>query len=121
MVLGYGTTTGGKMKPSNNSYTFSTYRIDEEGYLMDTDKYPYKQAISKINENNLSQLAKNMNIEYINASNTSKLNSKINEIKKGIKYNEVTKTTGGTDYYYLFSIPLLGLFIYELINYRRDL
>ena len=121
MVIGYGTTAGGKIIANTEGYSYKTISVNDEGYLLDIDKYPYELVISKLDENNLSNLASNMNIEYINYSNVSNINNKLDEIKNGIKYEVVDTETGTTDYYYMFSIPLLGLLIYEFINYRREL
>lgn len=120
-VLGYGTKEGGRIKLNPDSNSYYTTRVDEEGYLLDKDTYPYKQAISKLDENNLNKLANNLGISYINMSNTSNINSKIKEIKSGINYNTTSKTVGGKDYYYFISIFLIPLFLYELIIYRREL
>lgn len=58
-VLGYGTKQGGKMYPK-------PVEGEEVTALQDETEYPYKDAISKINEGNLKQLAKDMDMSYIN-------------------------------------------------------
>ncbi len=120
-VLGYGTTQGGKIKMNEKSKEYSKYRADEEGFLLDRDTYPYKPAISKLDENNLSKLADALSISYINMNKTSNIDKKLKEIKNGIDYNIVNKATGGEDYYYYLSFFLIPLFLYELVIYRREL
>ena len=121
IVIGYGTTQGGKIKANTDGLGYQTSRVNEEGFVVDTSKYPYEPAISKLDETNLTNLANTLNIQYINASDTNKLDNKLNDIQSGIVYHEVDSESGKEDYYYLFSIPLLGLFIYEFIIYRREL
>jgi len=56
-VLGYGTTTGGRMKD------MSLYKVDE--YIKDkSGGYPYPDAISKINESNLQKIAEELGLTY---------------------------------------------------------
>ena len=60
MVLGYGTKEGGTM-------TIEGFYEDEEDELvMDYDEYPAVPAVSRIDENNLESIAKDMGVEYIN-------------------------------------------------------
>lgn len=120
-VLGYGTKEGGRIKLNPDTNSYYTSRVDEEGYLLDKDTYPYKQVLSKLDENNLNKLANNLGITYINMSNRSNINSKLKEIKNGINYNTTSKTVGGKDYYYFISFFLIPLFLYELVIYRREL
>jgi len=114
-VLGYGTTSGGKML-IKDKYT------GNQEYLEDRSDYPYEVAISKIDENNLKKIASDMGIDYINMSKQSNINSKLKEIKaKIVNSNEGTSTKTYTDIYYVFAIPLVLLLGYEFINYRRKL
>ena len=120
-VLGYGTKEGGRIKLNPDTNSYYTSRVDDDGYLLDKDTYPYKQVLSKLDENNLNKLANNLGITYINMSNQSNINSKLKEIKNGINYNTTSKTVGGKDYYYFISFFLIPLFLYELVIYRREL
>lgn len=116
-VLGYGTQTGGKMKAKE----YSTSK-DDEKYVQDTSVYPYTDAISKIDENNLKQLANDLNIDYIHMENQSAIKSKLTEIKNGIVNSTKNENKSSyVDIYYLFVIPLLALLVYEFIIYKRRL
>ena len=60
-----------------------------------------------------------MKFDYINMSKQSNIDSKINEIKKKYENKENTSKTGYIDTYYILAVPLLGLLIYEFINYKK--
>ncbi len=117
-VVGYGTKEGGKIKLNTKGKDYYKSRVDEDGYLLDMDTYPYKPAVSKLDENNLRTLADNLSIEYVQANNINKI---VNNVKKGVKYNTTSKTIGGDDYYFYFSFLLIPLFLYEIVIYRREL
>lgn len=111
-VLGYGTTNGGKMKIKDQ---FS----ENESYLMDTSDYNYKIALSKIDENNLKQIARDANIDYINMNKQNNINSKLRKIKNSVK-NSIEKSdkTSYTDTYYFLVIPLLILLMIEFNKFK---
>lgn len=113
-VLGYGTTSGGYMKVKEK-YS------DKEIYVMDRSDYPYKKAISRINESNLKQIASDINVDYINMHKQNNIDNKINEIK-GIMNSslEIQDKSSYEDIYYIFVIPLLLLITSELNKCRRN-
>ena len=110
-VLGYGTTSGGYMKVID-------YYTEQEEYLEDTSDYPYKKAVSKINETTLKKIAKELGIDYINMNNgQNSLKTKLNEIKKMEKNTYKKYDLINYQYfYYLFLIPLLSLLV---LKYRE--
>ncbi len=72
-ILGYGTLSGGEMKIYNkysNKYEF----------IMDPTSY--EKAISKLDEENLKKIAKDMQLDYILMNDQNALSSKLKEIKK---------------------------------------
>ena len=75
-VLGYGTNKGGKMKVKK--YSFS----ESKEYLEDNTQntYPHPKAISKIDEENLKQIAKDLGIEYVNMQKTSNVDKILKKI-----------------------------------------
>jgi len=112
-VLGYGTTSGGKMKVYDR-YSETT------AYLEDKSDYPYTKAISKIDEDNLEEIADDMGIEYIHMTEQENIDKKIKEIKKEfLNENGSSNKSGYTDIYYIFAILLFILLVYEYINYKR--
>lgn len=116
-VLGYGTEKGGNMK-IKDSYTEKTK------YLEDTTSstYPYPKAVSKIDENNLKQIAKDMGIDYINMSKQANIKSKLNQIKQAAVHDlDDTDKMLYNDIYFIFVIPLMILLIYEFIIYKKKL
>ena len=115
-VLGFGIEQGGKMKIKDYD--------DKYTYLEDytTASYPIPKAISRIDENNLKTVASDIGIDYIYMTDKSDIDDKINEIEK----MKVTKFENSSDnsyieIYYIFAIPLIGMLVYEFINYKRKL
>ena len=112
-VLGYGTSSGGKMKITDSL-------TKTENYIQDRTSYPYKDAISKIDENNLKKISEDIEIDYINMQNSSNIKEKIKKIKKSAKTDlSDSDKSLYKDTYFIFVIPLCILLIYEYINYKR--
>ncbi|MCL2383901.1 MAG: hypothetical protein FWC79_07290 [Oscillospiraceae bacterium] len=79
-------------------------------------------AISHLDEANLSQMATEMGISYIHMDSPSNINSKLQEVQRGVVIDiSDDETQGFEDTYFIFVIPLLLLLIYEFINFRRRL
>lgn len=117
-VLGYGTQDGGKMinngdeDEPNNQYSYIYYYDDNDRYV---------QAISKIDENNLKQVAEDLEIDYIHMEKTSNIDYKINDIKQQ-SFNSQTdgrKFSTYKDLYYYFAIPLVIILIVNFIIKKR--
>lgn len=115
-VLGYGTSKGGNMY-------IKDYFSDSDDLVAIEDKseYPYKKAVSKIDEENLKAIANDMGIEYINMTTENKLDTVIDNIKKDTASlgDEDSRLDGYKDIYFIFIIPLLGMLVYEFINWKR--
>ena len=112
-VLGYGTTKGGKME---------NYILDgEKKYIIDWTTYPSKDALSRIDEKNLKQLANDLGIDYIKMDKTSNIDSKLRKIEKTAKTEVVgeKKIEFYNDTYYLYSIPLIILLMINFIYDKR--
>lgn len=110
-VLGYGTRQGGKM------YTIS-YDEEEETPLQDESDYPYKDAVSKIDEDNLQQLADDMGIRYVHMTAQENIEDTLEEIRQSVAVSTAggEETSGYQDVYYWFVLPLLILLIYDFIK-----
>lgn len=111
-VLGYGTKQGGKMYPKWSDGENVTA-------LQDKSEYPYKDAVSKIDEDNLKQLANDMKISYINMSAQENIEDTLEEIKQNatLSTEDGEQTDGYQDIYYWFVLPLLLLLIYDFKVY----
>lgn len=115
-VLGYGTKQGGQMQVKN-------YYDEEVTTIMDYDTYPEEPAISKIEEQNLKRIAKDLGLSYIHMSDDPKLDEIIAKIKKEAnvtRENSIVTTSadpymGAKDLYFVFVIPLVVLLMYEAI------
>ncbi|MBR3211416.1 MAG: VWA domain-containing protein [Bacilli bacterium] len=116
-VLGYGTKEGAIM-----------YYIDDEDIqhpkqrlVMDTTVSPNKEAISKIDEKNLKQIATDLKIDYIHMDNTAKINEKIKKIKTQMeKEMNTIPITSYDDTYFILAPIILLLLVLDLKKVRRD-
>ena len=98
-VLGYGTTSGGKMV----SNAFKDDPTSEYYYLYYyNENFQKTTALSKIDETNLKQLASDFGVDYIQMSKTSNVNYKLNDIKRQVSNSQITeeKITSYQDTYY---------------------
>lgn len=113
-VLGYGTQKGGNMKVKDRL-------TEKEEYIeVRTTSFPYENAVSKIDENNLKNIAQDIGIDYINMEKQSKIDYKLKEIKQKLLQNDLDESTNSyNDIYYIFVVPLCFILIYEFINYKR--
>lgn len=113
-VLGYGTEKGGRM------YVKSYYN-DQEEVLQDTSSYPYKDAVSKIDEKNLKQIAGDIDVKYINMNDgQSRLEDVVNDAVKNSGGDSASRQVSGyVDIYYIFVAAFAGLMIYEFWSVRK--
>lgn len=111
-VLGYGTDEGGKMY-------IKSYYSDEITAVKDSYASS-KDAISKIDEENLKNIARDMGLSYLNMNDKGNIDSIIKSIKNTSNVSQRDASSAGyKETYYIFVIPLLLLLIYEFINYKR--
>ena len=117
-VLGYGTTTGGKMvnsiyeeEPSSPYYYIYYY----------DDDYNEVTAISKLDEQNLQQMALDLGIDYIQMEKTSNIDYKLKDIKSQISISQTNEEKISTyqDTYYYFAIPLAMMLLLDFIIQKR--
>ncbi len=113
-VLGYGTSQGGKIR-------VETYRgSNRYEYLKDRTDYPYKDAVSVIDENNLKKIANELDIEYIHMEKQNNIDSRLNKITKSMSFNgDSDLEYAYQDIYYYLAPLLVVLFITELVMDRR--
>ena len=112
-VMGYGTEEGGQMHYYDELY-------DEVVLVEDKRTFPYKPAVSCIDEDNLEQLSKDLGIEYIHMDRQEKLDKTLDKCLDLLeKDTEETTEYGYVDTYYWFVIPLAALIAYEFISVKR--
>lgn len=98
-VLGYGTNKGGTMTQRDS--------FGEEKLIPDYNA-DNNVAISKIDEDNLKAIAKDLDVKYIHMEKGHNIDNVIENIKKkAMADEEETKGNGYRELYYWFSIPLL--------------
>lgn len=106
-VLGYGTGTGGVMQ-------YGSYG----NYVKDPDTN--KNAVSQINEDNLKQIASDLDIDYIHMNHYSNVAYLIESIKNGSSLSiEKSDSVSYEDTYYYYVIPLAIMLILELVIFVR--
>ena len=109
-VLGYGTENGGKMK---------VYGVmgDELGYILDQN---FDTAISRIDEENLGDIAKEFGVGYVRMNDEKKLDGIIEEIKENVAITEqeLTEMAYKETYYYCLP-PLMALLIWDFFHFKR--
>lgn len=109
-VLGYGSEEGGKMY------------VDEYGDGEEAIKDPdtYKDAISKIDEDNLKKIAKDMGLNYVKMDSKKDIDKVLKDIRDNSDAIENENDTKGyADIHYFFAIPLIILAAYELYTMKR--
>ena len=110
-VFGYGTETGAKMIAKNS--------LGEEETVQDKTSYPYKDAISKLDEKNLMKMSNELNIGYVNMNNRPNIESLLNTVQRKNSTSSVSLEYTYQDIYYYFSPFLILLFFVELYLDRR--
>ena len=117
-VLGYGTEKGGKMLvhtyEGDYADPFYMQTRDKDGDLVD--------AISKIDEDNLKAISKDLGIPYYHIEKDSTIREVVSDISDYVQeFSEEGKveTEGYADTYYYFAIPLAVLLIYDMVYYKR--
>ena len=106
-VLGYGTEKGGRMETGY----YGSYMTDPE---------TGETAMSKIDENNLKQVANDLGIDYIHMKSTSNIRHIVESIKNGSSLTiEKSDSISYEDTYYFYVIPLLIFLIFELVLFIR--
>lgn len=119
-VLGYGTNAGGKMKVE------SFIGDEEKEYLKYyDDNYNQKEAVSKIDEDNLETIADELGVDYYHMTKPSDVNSVISDIEDELQNGDIKtvkiKTFGYIETYYYFAIALVVFLIIDAFWYKRKL
>ncbi len=110
-VLGYGTVIGGKMYNYAGTYT-SKAKLP---YIMTVDLTTNKlvPAVSKSNPKNLSKIASETHLAYKNRNKAGSIDQVYNESKLPLAIDKSHHITRYLNIYWLFAIPLAGLFFWE--------
>ncbi len=118
-VLGYGTETGGPMK------TVEYYEDESEAEYLHyyDDNYDEQLALSKIDEDNLKNIASDFGIQYVHMTSQNEINSTIKDLQEKVNDLDVTEDMeskeGYVDIYYLFVLPLVLVLIVDFIFYKK--
>ena len=119
-VMGYGTSSGGKMvsrlyedEPSSSSYYVFYY----------DNKYNKTTALSKIDEGNLKEIASDLGVGYVHMDKTSKIDSILKELKNEMLESQTAeeKIKSYSDTYFYFAAALVICLIIDFIVRKRSL
>ena len=108
-VLGYGTTSGGKMQEE---------RYDDDPkitYLKDRSSktYPLPEALSKLDEKNLNAIASQIGVQYTQRTKPGEIQQNTKDIDIGKIVKDSRDSDSYDDLYWAFAIPLAILLSYE--------
>lgn len=114
VVLGYGTTSGGKMVyPGLESYYEKPYYIKDKNY---------KDGVSKIDESNLRKIASDLGGEYVHVVNDSSIEPILNRLENQAVFVDNGDTSEiFNDTYYYFATPLLIILFILFIGIKRKI
>ena len=104
-VIGYGTSQGARMKDGYSGYVY--------------DYETHEDAITRLDEQNLKQIADAMGIDYVYSNGKNNLNFTIAKISRyarmvsGIDHNYISYQ----DLYYYLSFPLAILLLFEFMAF----
>ena len=117
-VMGYGTKHGGPMR------VYAFYGDEEWEYLhYYDDNFNYKEAISKIDEESLENIAESMGLTYVHMEDQRDIDDVINEILM-MQHEFIAdgdETEGYADIYFWFLIPLIAILAIDCICIKRKL
>ena len=106
-VLGYGTKNGGTMKTGEWG---AKVKDPETG----------KDAVSKIDENNLKSIANDLDLDYIHMTSTANVKYMVDSIKNGSSLTmEKSDSVSYEDTYFIYVIPLIIMLGLELVLFVR--
>lgn len=112
-VMGYGTERGAHML-YYNELRDTTYMV------MDNSVGGNMEAITRLDEDNMRDVASQMGVPYINMNSGNPLEEVITQLREGnLTDPEDEVKQGYVDAYYIFMIPLALLTAYEFISLRR--
>lgn len=117
-VLGYGTTGGGAMKVLNYSG-----EEDPPEYLTIYDEnWDEQRALSKIDQDNLKQIASDFGVDYIHMEKQSDVDSLMASLKGKVENLPVEMGAQGKggyeDIYYLFVILLVLVMVWDFVCFK---
>lgn len=113
-VFGYGTSQGGRMQSYGDGY------LKSDTYVQDMSEFPYKDAISRIDEDNLQTIASQLGIQYSHRTKPSEIESVVrNAGVLKIADKPDIRTYG--DMYWLFAAAIVLLLALDMYLIRTTL
>lgn len=108
-VLGYGTEAGGRFKETNYDGISDTY------YSYYDENYDDREAVSRIDEENLRRAADEMGIDYRRRESPGNLDEVIGDVRQSVAdVPSDRKIDVRQEIYWIFAVVFLGLLFWEL-------
>lgn len=116
-VLGYGTAEGGRMR------VFDGYgdEYSTRAYIKDKTQAGSPDAISRIDEGNLRDIASQLGVPYLHRTGPGGLGSVVDEAKRGHVVSTAGRTATMTDLYWIPAIAVFLLLFVEVAVVARAL
>lgn len=123
-VLGYGTSTGAKMK---KNYGYYTGNIDPCKDIYGSCYIEWYEplsnqpidAISKINESALQKIAGEMKVGYVNRNDGGNIGSLVDLSKIESIAQSSRQVSYYVNLYWVFALPVIGLLLWELLYFMK--
>ncbi len=111
-VLGYGTSAGGRMM------TFDGFndQFSQKGYIQDDTQDPPTDALSKIDEAELQNIAHQLGVTYTHRTAPGGVEQLVSGIKVGTLSVSPGRPGGPFELYWIFAIPLVLLVLVEFVR-----
>lgn len=110
MVLGYGTEEGGRMLSNAGLYADDS---DEKEYILDRSTYPYEEALSTIDEDNLRDIADELGISYVHRTEPGPIPG-IDAIEDTADESQTTlEARTVVPLYWVFALAAFALLLWE--------
>ncbi|AMM21129.1 hypothetical protein AX769_14515 [Frondihabitans sp. PAMC 28766] len=116
-VLGFGTSTGGRMK------VFDGYgdEYSTKGYIKDKTKPGSPDAVSRIDPTNLQAIASQLGVPYLHSVAGASLTPVVDQAQRGKIVSAAGRTATLFDLYWVPAIPLFALLFIEIAVVVRAL
>jgi Ca-activated chloride channel family protein len=109
-VLGYGTEAGGRMQEVWLHSTANDIR-----YIQDrSSQWPWPDALSKIDEDNLRAIAESLEIPYFHRTEPNSTKEITDQVEQSARRFSGSGTQASTDIYWILCLILIALLFWEL-------
>lgn len=116
-VLGYGTDEGGRMR----AYDGYGDEYSDEEYIQDRTQPGDPDAVSRIDEDALRDVADQLGVPYVHRTAGSAVDAAVADARSGRIASDATRSETVTDLYWVVGLPLLVLVLLDVALAARAL